>query len=74
MAPIATDRPLDIVVHGATGFTGQFVVRYLHEHAPRGVKWAVAGRSEEKMSKLVDEVGANAVVRARCTVDSFRVP
>ncbi len=42
-------RDLDLVLFGATGFTGGLTADYLAEHAPAGLRWALAGRSEEKL-------------------------
>ncbi|MEV5320376.1 saccharopine dehydrogenase NADP-binding domain-containing protein [Streptomyces sp. NPDC052687] len=46
------DRPYDIVLFGATGFVGTLTAEYLAAHAPEGLRWAVAGRSEEKLRRL----------------------
>jgi short subunit dehydrogenase-like uncharacterized protein len=44
------DRPFDIVLFGATGFTGRLVAEYFASHAqPNGVRWAIAGRNKEKL-------------------------
>jgi short subunit dehydrogenase-like uncharacterized protein len=50
----------DIVVYGATGFTGQLVVEYLAEHykGDASLKWAMAGRSKDKLAAVRDAVGA----------------
>lgn len=45
----------DIVVWGATGFTGQLVSKYIFEHYP-DLSWAVAGRSESKLQKVVESL------------------
>jgi short subunit dehydrogenase-like uncharacterized protein len=42
-------REFDVVLFGATGFTGQLTAEYLAAHAPNGCRWAVAGRSREKL-------------------------
>ncbi|MCA9691030.1 MAG: saccharopine dehydrogenase NADP-binding domain-containing protein [Myxococcales bacterium] len=43
-------RPFDIVVFGATGFTGQLVCEYLARNTDPGTtRWAIAGRSREKL-------------------------
>ncbi|MFZ4180783.1 saccharopine dehydrogenase family protein [Streptomyces pseudogriseolus] len=47
-----TDRPYDIVLFGATGFAGTLTAEYLAVHAPEGLRWAVAGRSERKLEAL----------------------
>ncbi|MEU6257204.1 saccharopine dehydrogenase NADP-binding domain-containing protein [Streptomyces sp. NPDC047043] len=46
------DRPYDIVLFGATGFVGALTAEYLAAHAPDGLRWAIAGRSEEKLERL----------------------
>jgi short subunit dehydrogenase-like uncharacterized protein len=55
-------KPFDIVVHGATGFTGRLVVEYLVQRYPAGsgVRWAMGGRSADKLAAVRDEVGAPA--------------
>jgi short subunit dehydrogenase-like uncharacterized protein len=48
----------DIVVYGASGFTGRLVAEYL---TLRGIKgWAMAGRSADKLAQVRDEIGAPA--------------
>jgi short subunit dehydrogenase-like uncharacterized protein len=54
-------REFDIIVYGATGFTGRLVAEYLTQHyagrkdAP---KWAMAGRSAAKLAEVRDLIGA----------------
>jgi short subunit dehydrogenase-like uncharacterized protein len=52
----------DIVVYGATGFTGQLVAEYLASHyaGKADLKWAMAGRSLEKLASVRDAIGAPA--------------
>jgi short subunit dehydrogenase-like uncharacterized protein len=45
-------REHDIVLFGATGFTGRLVADYFAEHAPKAVRWAIAGRSREKLEAV----------------------
>ena len=45
------DRPYDIVVFGATGFTGGLTAEYLARHAP-GARWALAGRNRDKLEAV----------------------
>ncbi|GAA2047948.1 saccharopine dehydrogenase NADP-binding domain-containing protein [Catenulispora yoronensis] len=42
-------KPYDLVLFGATGFTGALVADYLARHAPAAARWALAGRSEAKL-------------------------
>ena len=56
-----SDRPFDIVVYGATGYTGRLVAEYLaHHHAGSGIKWAMAGRSMAKLEEVRELIGAPA--------------
>src|SRR3954463_7262997 len=50
----------DIVVYGATGFTGQLVAEYLAAQykGDAALKWAMAGRSKEKLATVRDAIGA----------------
>ena len=52
----------DIIVYGATGFTGQLVAEYLAAHytGAGAPKWAMAGRSLEKLASVRDAIGAPA--------------
>jgi short subunit dehydrogenase-like uncharacterized protein len=48
------DRQYDVVVWGASGFTGRLVVEYLLERYPNGdgLRWAVAGRNRSRLEQL----------------------
>lgn len=51
------DRPFDIVLFGATGFTGKLVAEYLADRAEdNGVRWAIAGRNKEKLEAVRREL------------------
>jgi short subunit dehydrogenase-like uncharacterized protein len=49
-----SERSLDLVLFGATGFTGQLVAEYLYarEGAGSNLAWALAGRSEDKLAAV----------------------
>ena len=47
-----TDRHYDFVLFGATGYTGGLTAEYLARHAPRGARWALAGRSRDKLDAV----------------------
>lgn len=49
---MSVGREFDVVLFGATGFTGGLTAEYLAAHAPNGCRWAVAGRSREKLVAL----------------------
>ena len=46
------DRDLDIVLLGATGFTGGLTADYLARHAPADLRWALAGRSLDRLEAV----------------------
>jgi short subunit dehydrogenase-like uncharacterized protein len=50
-------RDYDIVLFGATGFTGALTAEYLARHAPDGLRWAVAGRNRAKLDALSERLG-----------------
>lgn len=50
-----SDREYDVVLLGATGFTGRFAAMHLAE-IDRDLKWAIAGRSGAKLTKLAEEL------------------
>jgi short subunit dehydrogenase-like uncharacterized protein len=58
------EREFDVIVYGATGFTGRLVAEHmLATHGVgRGVTWAMAGRSKSKLESVRSEIGAPADV------------
>ncbi|HEY0651063.1 saccharopine dehydrogenase family protein, partial [Phenylobacterium sp.] len=50
----------DLIVYGATGYTGRLVAEHLAQRYGVGgeVKWAMAGRSQAKLEQVRDEIGA----------------
>lgn len=50
------ERAHDVVVFGATGFTGALTAAYLSRHADAGTRWALAGRSADKLARVRDEL------------------
>jgi short subunit dehydrogenase-like uncharacterized protein len=49
-------REFDVVLYGATGFTGRQTVKYFAKFAPPDLKWAVAGRNHSRLQRLIDGV------------------
>ena len=47
-----TPREFDVILYGATGFTGRQAVRYFQQHAPSEIRWAIAGRNHDKLELL----------------------
>lgn len=49
-------RTYDIVLYGATGFTGELTARYLAANAPVDASWALAGRNRTKLAAVRDRL------------------
>ncbi|RLQ22557.1 saccharopine dehydrogenase [Seongchinamella sediminis] len=56
---MSEQRELDLIVYGASGFTGRLVCEYLQDQygVDGDIKWAMAGRSEDKLRQVRDEMG-----------------
>ncbi|RKS68729.1 short subunit dehydrogenase-like uncharacterized protein [Actinomadura pelletieri DSM 43383] len=50
------DRAYDIVLFGATGFTGGLTAAYLAGHADPGTRWALAGRNRSRLTAVRDRL------------------
>ena len=51
-------REFDVIIYGATGYTGRLVAEYLKDKP--GLRWAMAGRSMDKLVQVLEEIGAPA--------------
>lgn len=65
----STDRDLDIVLVGATGFVGRLTAAHLRDHAPEGVRIALAARSRTKLDQAAAELGGRAASWPRLLID-----
>ncbi len=67
------DREFDVVVQGATGFTGTLVAEYMVRQYGVGgnLRWALAGRSKEKLETVRDSLGPEAAGLELILADSF---
>ena len=55
------DKDIDVVVYGATGYTGRLVAEhFIKAYSGTGLTWAMAGRNQEKLGQVRDEIGAPA--------------
>jgi len=70
---IEKNREFDIIIQGATGFTGTLVAEYLLRQYGVGndLRWALAGRSEDKLQHVRDGLGAAASGLELIVADSF---
>lgn len=55
-------RELDIVVVGATGFTGALTAEYLAGRGPGATRWAMAGRNRRKLEALRERLGVDVPI------------
>lgn len=58
-------RQYELVVLGATGYTGKLCAQHITAHLPTDLRWAIAGRSADKLSGLAEELGAQNPDRER---------
>lgn len=54
-----SERSYDIVLFGATGFTGKLVAEYLAARGPGDLRWALAGRSRERLEAVRRELSTS---------------
>ena len=47
-------KDIDIIIYGATGFTGQLCVKYF-QSLNTDVNWAIAGRDQDKLQKVASD-------------------
>jgi len=67
------EREFDVIVQGATGFTGTLVAEYLLRQYGAGgdLRWALAGRNEEKLREVRESLGSAASDVDLIVADSF---
>lgn len=77
MARIETtsNRPYHLVIFGASGFTGQFVVEEVARTVSEGpngtLKWAIAGRSKQKLEKVLEQAAGVLSMNMNCCFFCF---
>jgi len=69
---MSNSREFDLVVFGATGFTGQLVVKALKESAQKDLKWAIAGRREDALKKIAEGTSASVIICDSGKVDQCK--
>jgi len=67
------NREFDVVVWGATGFTGVLVAEYLASQygVDHSLRWAIAGRDEGKLAVVKESLGGGAESLQTIVADSF---
>jgi short subunit dehydrogenase-like uncharacterized protein len=61
---MSTNREIGIIVFGATGYTGRLICEYLNNQYGVGgeISWAMAGRSQQKLEQVRDEMAISVDV------------
>jgi short subunit dehydrogenase-like uncharacterized protein len=66
---MSSPRQYDIVVFGATGYTGKLTAEYITSRLPTDLRWALAGRSQSKLEGIAAEcktLNADRVPPGKC--------
>jgi short subunit dehydrogenase-like uncharacterized protein len=58
MPAVIDDRSFDLVLFGATGFTGGLTAEYLARSGPASLRWAIAGRNRAKLEAVRERLEA----------------
>lgn len=69
---MAASRQYDLILLGATGYTGKLTAEYITSNLPTNIKWAVAGRNQSKLQSLVSEL--KSLNSTRNSPDVITVP
>jgi hypothetical protein len=54
----------EVVLFGATGYTGKLCAEHIHAKLPNDLRWAIAGRSQAKLEALRNEIQSKDSSRA----------
>ena len=53
---VTETRQYDLVLLGATGYTGKLTAQYIQENVATDLKWAIAGRNTGKLNSVAEEL------------------
>lgn len=56
LSKMSTQREYDLILLGATGYTGKLTAQYIFKSLPLDLKWAIAGRNKQKLEELVQSL------------------
>ena len=56
MAEELNNRQYELILLGATGYTGKLVAEWVSTHLPEDLRWAIAGRNEKKLQAVLEEL------------------
>lgn len=71
---MTSNREFDVIVWGATGFTGRLAAEYLNARHPAdgNVRWAMAGRNAGKLGEVAEAIGAGAIPLVTADADDAK--
>ena len=52
---MSAPREYDVVVFGATGYTGKLTAEHIVKSLPTDLRWAIAGRTSSKLEAVAAE-------------------
>ena len=57
-----SEREFDVVIYGASGYTGKLVAEYMHQHYgdDETIKYAIAGRNKEKLEAVKHDLSLSS--------------
>jgi len=64
-----SSREYECIVFGATGYTGKYTAEHIAKNLPTDFKWAIAGRSRDKLQKIADELKSNHPDRVQPSIE-----
>lgn len=53
---MAQSRQYELILFGATGYTGKLTAEWISQHLPTDLKWAIAGRNTKKLQDVVEDL------------------
>ncbi|KAF2819346.1 hypothetical protein CC86DRAFT_375190 [Ophiobolus disseminans] len=68
MAP--EPREYELILLGATGYTGKLVAEWVSTYLPQDLKWAIAGRNAKKLQDVVDDLKKRSPDRKQPDVET----
>ena len=64
-------REYELILYGATGYTGKYCAEHLQSTAPTDLKWAIAGRNASKLQTIAAELKQQNPDRAQPGVEAI---
>ena len=55
---MSDQREYDLILFGATGYTGKLTAQYIFKSLPLGLRWAVAGRNKQRLQELAESLAS----------------